>query len=64
KIAGGHKWNPVAFGVYVISFLVGWTTAGHPFRISVFPFSIFAFNGIISAMILYWLGMKIKARFE
>ncbi len=52
-------WNPIALGVYVVSFLIGWTTSGHPFRITVFPFSIFAFNGIISAVLLYWAGMKI-----
>jgi cytosine permease len=53
------KWNPVAFGVYRVSFLIGWTTSGHPFEIPIFPFSIFAFNGILSAIILYWIGMKI-----
>jgi cytosine permease len=58
-VAGGRNWNPAAFGAYAISFLIGWATAGHPFRISVFPFSIFAFNGILSAVILYWLGMRI-----
>jgi cytosine permease len=52
-------WNPVAFASYFISLLVGWTTAGHPFRITVFPFSIFAFNGIVSAVVLYWAGMKV-----
>ncbi len=55
-------WNPVAFAAYFLSFLIGWTTSGHPFRISLFPFSIFAFNGIISAMILYWAGMRIFER--
>jgi len=54
-----YLWNPVAFATYIISFLTGWTTSGHPFRINVFPFSIFAFNGIISAVLLYWAGMKI-----
>ena len=54
-----RRWNPVAFGAYFLSFLIGWTTAGHPFRITVFPFSIFAFNGILSAAALYWAGMKI-----
>ncbi len=52
-------WNPVALGVYALSFLIGWTTAGHPFRVDIFPFSIFAFNGILSAVVLYWAGMKI-----
>jgi purine-cytosine permease-like protein len=54
-----QRWNPIAFASYFISFLIGWTTSGHPFRVNIFPFSIFAFNGIISAMLLYWAGMKI-----
>ena len=57
--ASGKGWNAVAFGVYILSFLIGWTTSGHPFTIKIFPFSIFAFNGIISAMVFYWAGMKI-----
>ena len=57
--ASSKNWNPVAFGVYVLSFLIGWMTSGHPFKIRVFPFSIFAFNGIISAVLFYWAGMKI-----
>jgi len=57
--ASAMRWNPVAFGVYLISCLIGWTTGGHPFKIHAFPFSIFAFNGILSAVILYWAGMKI-----
>jgi len=57
--ASTKSWNPVALGVYVLSFLVGWTTSGHPFKIDVFPFSIFAFNGILSAVLFYWAGMKI-----
>jgi cytosine permease len=52
-------WNPVAFGVYFLSFLIGWTTSGHPFKFNIFPFSIFAFNGIFSAVLFYWAGMKI-----
>ncbi len=54
-----RKWNPVALGVYFLSFLIGWTTSGHPFKIAIFPFSIFAFNGILSAVLFYWAGMKI-----
>jgi cytosine permease len=54
-----RRWNPVAFAAYGLSFLIGWTTAGHPFRITVFPFSIFAFNGILSAVVLYWAGTKL-----
>ncbi len=52
-------WNPIALGVYLISFFVGWVTSGHPFTIKIFPFSIYTFNGVISAIILYWFGMKI-----
>jgi len=51
--------NYKALGVYFISFLVGWTTSGHPFTIKIFPFSIFAFNGIISSIILYYWVMKV-----
>lgn len=55
-----HKmWNPVALVVYALSFIIGWTTSGHPFVIKVFPFSVYAFNGVISAIVLYWIGMKI-----
>ncbi len=52
-------WNPVALAAYGLAVLVGWTTSGHPFSIKVFPFSIFAFNGIMASLILYWAGMKI-----
>ncbi|HDJ22272.1 MAG TPA: hypothetical protein ENF17_00040 [Candidatus Aminicenantes bacterium] len=54
-----REWNPVALGAYGLGFLVGWLTSGHPWHISVFPFSIYAFNGILSAALAYWLGMKI-----
>lgn len=53
------KINYKALGVYFISFLIGWTTSGHPFTIKIFPFSVFAFNGIISSIFLYYLTMKI-----
>ena len=53
------KINYKALGVYLISFLIGWTTSGHPFTLKIFPFSIFAFNGIISSIILYYTVMKI-----
>jgi cytosine permease len=56
------RWNPVAFLAYVAAFLIGWTTSGHPFRIPVFPFSIFAFNGILSAALLYWAGMSVQMK--
>ncbi len=53
------KINYKAVGVYLISFLIGWTTSGHPFTIKIFPFSVFAFNGILSSIILYYAVMKI-----
>lgn len=63
KIRGMEKsekiWNPVALGVYMLSFVIGWITSGHPFTPKIFPFSIYAFNGIVSAIILYWIGVKI-----
>lgn len=52
------KLNAKALGVYIISFLIGWTTSGHPFTIEVFPFSVFAFNGILSSIVLYYTIMK------
>ena len=51
--------NYKALVVYFVSFLIGWTTSGHPFTIKIFPFSVFAFNGILSSIILYYLVMKI-----
>ncbi len=53
------KINYKALGVYLISFLIGWMTSGHPFTLKIFPFSVFAFNGIISSIILYYTVMKI-----
>lgn len=53
------KWNPVALAAYGLAVLIGWTTSGHPFSFRVFPFSIFAFNGIMASLLLYWAGMKI-----
>jgi cytosine permease len=51
--------NSKALAVYIISFFIGWTTSGHPFTIKVFPFSVFAFNGILSSIVLYYTVMKI-----
>jgi len=51
--------NVRALIVYIVSFLIGWTTSGHPFTFQIFPFSIFAFNGILSAIILYYIVMKL-----
>ena len=56
---GFSRLNYKALGVYIISFFIGWTTSGHPFSIDVFPFSVFAFNGILSSIVLYYLIMKI-----
>ena len=50
--------NFKALGVYFVSFVIGWITSGHPYTIRFFPFSAFAFNGIVSAMLLYYLVMK------
>ncbi|MBL7082389.1 MAG: cytosine permease [Candidatus Aminicenantes bacterium] len=58
------KVNYKALGVYLVSFLIGWTTSGHPFTIKIFPFSVFAFNGIISSIILYYAVMKIFPKKE
>lgn len=51
--------NGKALAVYAAAFLIGWTTSGHPWTPRVFPFSIFAFNGILSSIVLYYLVMKL-----
>lgn len=51
--------NSHALIAYSVSFLIGWMTSGHPFTFRVFPFSVFAFNGILSSVILYYLLAKI-----
>ncbi len=51
--------NYKALAVYFVSFLIGWTTAGHPYTIKIFPFSVFAFNGILSSILLYYILIKI-----
>ncbi len=51
--------NYKALFAYFVSFLVGWMTSGHPFTIKIFPFSVFAFNGIISSIISYYVLIKI-----
>lgn len=58
----GRSFNPVALTAYGLAVVVGWLTSGHPLTLRVFPFSIFAFNGILIAFVLYWLGMKIIDR--
>ena len=51
--------NQRALGVYLISVVIGWVTSGRPFTVNIFPFSIFAFNGILVSIILYYVIMKI-----
>jgi cytosine permease len=58
------RWKPEAVIAYFIAFTIGWLTSGHPFQPKVFPFSVFAFNSIISAMIVYYLLTKIIRREE
>ncbi|MFQ6108180.1 MAG: purine-cytosine permease family protein [Candidatus Aminicenantales bacterium] len=53
------KTNHKALAIYILSFLIGWITSGHPLTIKIFPFSVFAFNGIISSIILYYAVMRI-----
>jgi len=54
--------NFKALIVYFVSFGIGWITSGHPYIIKFFPFSAFAFNGIVSAMLLYYAVMKLGSR--
>jgi cytosine permease len=51
--------NFPALAAYAFSVLIGWTTSGHPFTFLVFPFSVFAFNGILSSIVLYYILVKI-----
>jgi cytosine permease len=51
--------NFKALTAYVVSFLIGWITSGHPLTFRLFPFSVFAFNGILSSVILYYILIKI-----
>lgn len=57
-----HGLNPSALGAYILAVLIGWLTSGHPFHLKIFPFSIFAFNGILASMILYWIGTILLGR--
>jgi cytosine permease len=59
RLKNFSKLNGKALSVYVVSFVIGWMTSGHPFTIHVFPFSVFAFNGILASIILYYLVTKI-----
>ena len=56
--------NFKALITYGVSFLIGWTTSGHPFTFHVFPFSVFAFNGILSSVVLYYILIKIFPKKE
>jgi cytosine permease len=56
--------NIKALIAYGVSFLIGWTTSGHPFTFRVFPFSVFAFNGILSSVVLYYILIKIFPKKE
>jgi len=64
--AGGaspfRDWNPVALVSYGLAVVVGWATSGHPFNLEIFPFSVFAFNGILTSLLFYWAGMKTLGR--
>ena len=51
--------NSRALTAYVVSFLIGWITSGHPVTFHVFPFSVFAFNGILSSIVIYIILTKI-----
>lgn len=50
------NFNWLALTAYFLATLVGWLTSGHPWSLRVFPFSIFAFNGILAGGIFYGLG--------
>ena len=58
------KVNSRALIAYIVSFLIGWITSGHPFTFHVFPFSVFAFNGILSSIIIYYTLIKIFPKKE
>jgi len=49
--SSGLNW--IALIAYFLGFLSGWLTSGHPWRLALFPFSIFAFNGILGGGFFY-----------
>ncbi len=51
--------NIKALTTYLLSVLIGWITSGHPVTIQVFPFSVFAFNGILFSIVIYYIMIKI-----
>ncbi len=57
--AWNKQCNRPALVAYFTAFVIGWITSGHPFKLQIFPFSVAAFNGIISATVLYYLFTKI-----
>ncbi len=59
-----NRINWLALGSYFLAFTIGWLTSGHPWRLSLFPFSIFAFNGILAGGIFYWIGSILKNVFK
>lgn len=52
--------NWLALAAYFLGLLVGWLTSGHPWRLSLFPFSIFAFNGILAGGLFYGISSLLK----
>lgn len=52
--------NWLALGSHFLGISAGWLTSGHPWRLSLFPFSIFAFNGILAGGISYLVGSIAK----
>jgi cytosine permease len=56
--AWNKQFNLPALIAYFAACGIGWTTSGHPFSLAIFPFSVGAFNGIISATVLYYLLTK------
>lgn len=59
RLGESTKVNVKAIIAYGLAFVIGWITSGHPFMIQVFPFSVFAFNGIVSAVGLYYIIMRL-----
>jgi len=63
-IRRGTTTNRNALAAYLISVGVGWITSGHPFILPVFPFSVFAFNGILCSVAVYMLLEKTSRKKE
>lgn len=56
--------NWPALAAYFLGLLVGWLTSGHPWRFPVFPFSIFAFNGILAGGVFYGISSLLERYFK